>query len=388
MGFNLQPPWVLILLLLVGTAVLGAEINAYPINGVDAGKTYTITYSPGGNTPTTFILRKGFSTGLATVGTLTTSATGGTFQWTVSSSLVSGSDYALEIRQGSDTPNFSGLFSVRGSSAVPSSVAPPPASAPSPTPTPVPQPSASLRSVASSIASPVPSSSRVAQSADSSSTPASSLSSGSATSRSSGISTPIVPAGEASSSATIVPPGGGGGGLSTGAKAGIGVGASTAGLSIALGAFYLGMSVHKKSKKVDDAETSTGGGKPELDGKVLYKHEITPELDAGAQVPVAQERHTTSAHLNSNAAKELQADSTPVIVPTQSELHGTPQHFELSPGVAQGPRHELDGNATYNQSPVAPIVNSPRDGLNRADTYNDPRLVQNPWAQDETLPRR
>ncbi|KAH7077756.1 hypothetical protein BKA63DRAFT_601810 [Paraphoma chrysanthemicola] len=371
MGFILQPPWLLTLLLLVGTAVLGAEINTYPSDG-----------------PTTFILRKGSATGLGTVGTLTTSATGGTFQWTVSSSLVSGGDYALEIRQGSDSPNFSGQFSVRGSSAIASSVAPPPASAPTPTPTPVPQPSPSLRSVASSIASPAPSSSRVAQSADSSSTPASSLSSGISAIRSSGASTPIVPAGEASSSATIVPPGGGGGGLSTGAKAGIGVGASIAGLLLALGAFFLGMSVHKKSKKVDDAETSTGDGKPELDGKVLHKHEITPELDAGAQVPGAQKCHTANAHLSPTTAKELQADPTPIAVPTQSELHGTPQRNELGPGVAQEPRHELDGNATYNQSPVSPIVNSQHNGINRADTYDDPRLVQNPWAQDETLPRR
>jgi hypothetical protein len=52
-------------------AALAVEINNYPTGGVQAGQTYTITYSPGGNTPTTFILRKGISTDLGTVGTLT-----------------------------------------------------------------------------------------------------------------------------------------------------------------------------------------------------------------------------------------------------------------------------------------------------------------------------
>ena len=52
-------------------AALALEINDYPAGGVQAGKTYTITYSPADKTPTTFILRKGLSTDLDTVGTLT-----------------------------------------------------------------------------------------------------------------------------------------------------------------------------------------------------------------------------------------------------------------------------------------------------------------------------
>ena len=52
-------------------AALAVEINEYPTGGVEAGKTYTVTYSPADNTPTTFILRKGLSTDLDTVGTLT-----------------------------------------------------------------------------------------------------------------------------------------------------------------------------------------------------------------------------------------------------------------------------------------------------------------------------
>lgn len=52
-------------------AALALEINDYPTGGVQAGQTYTITYSPADDTPTTFILRKGLSTDLGTIGTLT-----------------------------------------------------------------------------------------------------------------------------------------------------------------------------------------------------------------------------------------------------------------------------------------------------------------------------
>lgn len=52
-------------------AALALEINQYPSGGVQAGQTYTVTYSPADNTPTTFILRQGLSTDLKTIGTLT-----------------------------------------------------------------------------------------------------------------------------------------------------------------------------------------------------------------------------------------------------------------------------------------------------------------------------
>lgn len=58
-----------------GAALLAAafalEINEFPAQGVEAGKTYTVTYSPADNTPTTFILRQGASTDLDTIATLT-----------------------------------------------------------------------------------------------------------------------------------------------------------------------------------------------------------------------------------------------------------------------------------------------------------------------------
>ena len=52
-------------------AALALEINSYPSTGVVAGQTYQVTYSPADNTPTTFILRKGVSTNLDTLATIT-----------------------------------------------------------------------------------------------------------------------------------------------------------------------------------------------------------------------------------------------------------------------------------------------------------------------------
>ncbi|KAJ4992086.1 extracellular matrix protein [Stagonosporopsis vannaccii] len=124
-------------------AALALEINDYPTGGVQAGQTYTITYSPADNTPTTFILRKGLSTNLGTIGTLTTTATGGTFSWTVARDLADGADYALEIQQEGETPNYSGQFGLTGGSAAASSSASASASASS----------ASASSVASVISS-------------------------------------------------------------------------------------------------------------------------------------------------------------------------------------------------------------------------------------------
>jgi hypothetical protein len=104
-------------------AALAVEINQYPTGGVQAGQTYTVTYSPADDTPTTFILRKGLSTDLGTIGTLTSTATGGTFSWTVAKDLASGNDYALEIRQDGQSPNYSGQFGLTGGSAAASSSA-------------------------------------------------------------------------------------------------------------------------------------------------------------------------------------------------------------------------------------------------------------------------
>lgn len=102
-------------------AALAVEINEFP-SEVQAGRSYRITYTPGDDTPTTFILRKGENADLAIITTLTESATGGEFMWSVDSALPNADDYALEIRQG-DENNFIGPISLSGGSDATSSAA-------------------------------------------------------------------------------------------------------------------------------------------------------------------------------------------------------------------------------------------------------------------------
>jgi hypothetical protein len=51
------------------SSAFAATIDTYPTSGVVAGQTYTVTYSPK-DQQVTFVLRKGLSTNLDTVGTL------------------------------------------------------------------------------------------------------------------------------------------------------------------------------------------------------------------------------------------------------------------------------------------------------------------------------
>jgi hypothetical protein len=51
------------------SSAFAATIDTYPTGGVQAGQTYTITYSPK-DVAATFILRRGLSTNLDTVGTI------------------------------------------------------------------------------------------------------------------------------------------------------------------------------------------------------------------------------------------------------------------------------------------------------------------------------
>lgn len=95
-------------------AVWAVELNDVP-SALVAGESYTITYSPKDNTPTTFILRKGDPGNLDTIGNIGT-ATGGTFEWTVPTDLVDGPNYAIEIQQEGADPNFSGLIPLTGGS--------------------------------------------------------------------------------------------------------------------------------------------------------------------------------------------------------------------------------------------------------------------------------
>ncbi|OAL07143.1 hypothetical protein IQ06DRAFT_288907 [Phaeosphaeriaceae sp. SRC1lsM3a] len=94
------------------SSAFAVTIDTYP-SSVEAGKTYTITYSPK-DAPATFILRKGLSTDLTTIATIGT-GNAGTFTWQVSSSLPNGGDYALQVKQGSEE-NYSGQFPLTGGS--------------------------------------------------------------------------------------------------------------------------------------------------------------------------------------------------------------------------------------------------------------------------------
>ncbi|EEP76723.1 predicted protein [Uncinocarpus reesii 1704] len=117
--------------LLAGAALVASTaaqarlaFTSFPSN-VQVGKPVVVTWSGGIPTkPVTITLRKGPSDDLKDVAVLTSTATGGTFTWTPSSSLVDGPDYALQISQGSEI-NYTNLFPITGGSgtALPSTTA-------------------------------------------------------------------------------------------------------------------------------------------------------------------------------------------------------------------------------------------------------------------------
>ncbi|KAF7184960.1 hypothetical protein HII31_13583 [Pseudocercospora fuligena] len=85
-------------------------------NPVTVGKPNVITYMTNDDTtPVTILLRRGDSNNLQTVKTLTTSATDGSYIWTPENDLDNGSDYALEIQQSGNEPNYYGPFQIQGS---------------------------------------------------------------------------------------------------------------------------------------------------------------------------------------------------------------------------------------------------------------------------------
>ncbi|KAM5442974.1 hypothetical protein MferCBS31731_001847 [Microsporum ferrugineum] len=107
---------------LVASVVAQGKISftSFP-SSLQAGKPCEITWT-GGNpqAPVTITLRKGESTNLKDVAVLTSSATGGRYTFTPSTSLVNGPDYALQISQGGEI-NYTGLFTISGGSGTPSS---------------------------------------------------------------------------------------------------------------------------------------------------------------------------------------------------------------------------------------------------------------------------
>jgi len=108
--------------LLASSAMAAITFTSAP-STVEAGQTYTLKYSTEDTvTPISIILRKGDPKNLGVIGPLTTDATGGSFTWTAPTTLVSGTDYAFEIDQGTDV-NYYGPFSVTGGAASVSSAA-------------------------------------------------------------------------------------------------------------------------------------------------------------------------------------------------------------------------------------------------------------------------
>lgn len=150
------------------------------------------------------------------------------------------------------------------------------------------------------------------------------------------------------------------------------------GLLLALGAFFLGMSARKKSKQGIDAEDGSVSGKPELDGKAAYHEKVVPEVESG-MIPVEARRSGDSMPPAPKAFELGGQLSQPSA--RHSELAAEPRGVEIDSSDTQQPRHELHSNVAL--SPVSPISELEHTGLTRRDTYDDPRLVQNPWAQDD-----
>ncbi|GAB7364100.1 hypothetical protein MBLNU230_g4652t1 [Neophaeotheca triangularis] len=91
-------------------------------DSVTAGEPQTLEYTTDNlDAPVTITLRQGEADNLQDVTTLTDSATGGSFTWTPSNDLTDGSNYALQITQGSEV-NYFGPFSVSGGSEVVTSI--------------------------------------------------------------------------------------------------------------------------------------------------------------------------------------------------------------------------------------------------------------------------
>ncbi|KEF59468.1 uncharacterized protein A1O9_04312 [Exophiala aquamarina CBS 119918] len=76
------------------------------------GQTYNVTWGGGDGTAVTITLRKGNPDDLSTIGILGEGITKDFFDWEVARTLTPDDDYALQITQGQDEINYSGLFSI------------------------------------------------------------------------------------------------------------------------------------------------------------------------------------------------------------------------------------------------------------------------------------
>ncbi|KAI8948940.1 Ser-Thr-rich glycosyl-phosphatidyl-inositol-anchored membrane family-domain-containing protein [Xylaria longipes] len=109
-----------VLAALLGFVNAKVQLTNSNFDDIEAGSTFEITWS-GAEGPVTLTLKDGDENNLKTVKTITTNASGESFEWAVDPSLPSG-DYALEIDDGSDI-NYSKMFPVDGTDAPTSSSA-------------------------------------------------------------------------------------------------------------------------------------------------------------------------------------------------------------------------------------------------------------------------
>ncbi|KAL9639866.1 MAG: hypothetical protein Q9164_000645 [Protoblastenia rupestris] len=86
-------------------------------SSVEAGRSVTLRWAGGDNTPVTITLKQGDPGDLRTVALITGSATGNSYTWTPSTSLPNAQNYALQITQDDTNINFTGLFSLSGGSS-------------------------------------------------------------------------------------------------------------------------------------------------------------------------------------------------------------------------------------------------------------------------------
>jgi hypothetical protein len=317
----------------------------------------------------------------------------------VSLNLPDASDYAMQVSQGSQI-NYSSFITLSGGGG--SGIASAASSAASARSSAVPNAASSARPAASDSGAVVSSASAILSSPTPTSSDQASLVSSSTAPSPTSSQDPLTTNANTKTNKQAS------GGLSTGGKAGIGVGASIAGLILALGAFFLGMSVRKKKRSTVDSEAASDRDKPELDGTTVYQEKITPGLipvqerqaeNSATHGPRDTElagRHAETVPLtytelatgigvgvaSDSANSELAAgEQTRIATPVCTELAAEPRPTEMDSSGIQRQPQELYGST--GRSPVSPVSVAPFSGLARGDTYDDPRLVQNPWAQDD-----
>lgn len=103
--------------LTLASLALSATIDDYP-KEVQAGREepYQIKYSPADDIDSLFVLRRGDTENLDTVGELGNGRQG-TYDWNVDVGLEERDDYALEIRRDGEESNYAGPIKVVGAQA-------------------------------------------------------------------------------------------------------------------------------------------------------------------------------------------------------------------------------------------------------------------------------